>query len=66
MGQRARPLVLTVVDTTGIQEYIFNSNKLQHSIGASYLVDWATHGAVYESLRQLEEGSATNVDNGAY
>jgi len=58
--------VLTVVDTTGIQEYIFNSNKLQHSIGASYLVDWATHGAVYESLRQLEEGSATNVDgNGA-
>jgi hypothetical protein len=62
MGQRPRPLVLTIVDTTGIQEYIFGSNKLQHSIGASYLVHWATNGAVYETLHQLEGGaSATNV-----
>ncbi|MFN3334855.1 MAG: hypothetical protein ACK47M_20335, partial [Caldilinea sp.] len=64
MGNRPRPLVLTVVDTTGIQEYIFGSNKLQHSIGASYLVHWATNGAVYETLRQLESGAgATNVNS---
>lgn len=62
MGNRPRPLVLTIVDTTGIQEYIFGSNKLQHSIGASYLVHWATNGAVYETLHQLEGGArATNV-----
>jgi hypothetical protein len=62
MGQRVRPLVLTVIDTAGIQDYIFNSNSLQHSVGASYLVEWATAGAVFTALNELEGSPATNVD----
>jgi hypothetical protein len=34
--------VVTVLDTTGIQPYIFTSNRLRENIGASYLVDQAT------------------------
>jgi len=33
---------IVVTDTTGIQSYIFNSNKLPEIIGASYLVDLVT------------------------
>lgn len=33
---------LVITDTTGIQSYIFNSNKLSEIIGASYLVQQAT------------------------
>ncbi len=50
---------LTVIDTAGIQEYIFGSNSLMHNIGASALVDWATHQCVYETLLEL---GPTNVD----
>lgn len=50
---------LTLVDTTGIQNYIFGSNKLKHSIGASHLVHEATHDWVYEQLNQLGQ---TNIN----
>lgn len=30
---------LTIIDTTGIQDYIFNTNKLRHIVGASFLVN---------------------------
>jgi len=52
---------LTIVDTSGIQGYIFNSNLLRHNIGASGLVDWATQGAVYETLVDDLDGP-TNVN----
>jgi hypothetical protein len=50
-------VVLTVVDTTGIQGYIFGSNRLRENAGASYLVEQATRDWVYESL-----GGKHNVD----
>ncbi|NJS09441.1 MAG: hypothetical protein HC789_03190 [Microcoleus sp. CSU_2_2] len=34
--------VVTLLDTTGIQSYIFNSNRLRENIGASYLISQAT------------------------
>ena len=45
-----RNLVLTVVDTVGIQNYIFGTNSLAQNVGASYLVECATKDRVYESL----------------
>ena len=42
---------LTVVDTTGIQDYIFGTNNLQQNVGASYLVECATRRWVIEALR---------------
>lgn len=42
--------VLTVLDTTGIQEYIFGSNRLRENITASYLVEQATCEWMVDSL----------------
>jgi hypothetical protein len=46
--------VLTIVDTTGIQPYIFNSNRLRENIGASYLVNQATNQWVKDKLAELD------------
>lgn len=42
----------TVIDTTGIQPYIFGSNRLRENIGASHLVDQATGDWVTWALHQ--------------
>lgn len=42
--------VLTVVDTTQIQQYIFGSNRLIENIGGSELVEFATRRWAYEAL----------------
>ncbi|MCB0257120.1 MAG: hypothetical protein KDI55_25650, partial [Anaerolineae bacterium] len=42
--------VLTAIDTTHIQSYVFGSNKLKENIGGSELVELATHRWVYEAL----------------
>lgn len=44
------PQYLTVVDTTGIQPYIFNSNRMRENIGASCLVAEATREWALEAL----------------
>lgn len=44
--------IATVIDTTGIQPYIFGSNRLRENIGASYLVAQATDEWVKWALRQ--------------
>lgn len=44
---------VTVLDTTGIQSYIFNSNRLRENIGASYLVDQATGDWVKDELEKI-------------
>ncbi len=45
---------VTFIDTTGIQDYIFNSNRLRENIGASYLVSAATGEWVKETLSELK------------
>lgn len=50
---------LTVIDTTGIQNYIFGSNLLKHNVGASALVHWATNDWACEKLIELGK---TNVN----
>jgi len=45
-------MALTVLDTTGIQEYIFGSNRLRENVVASYLVECATGTWVAETLPQ--------------
>lgn len=44
---------VTVIDTAGIQDYIFSSNRLRENIGASYLVQQATNHWVTEELEKL-------------
>ncbi len=67
-------MYLLIVDTTGIQPYIFGSNRLQENIGASYLVDQATRNWALESVpkpnnivdiktSQLNESTHINKDN---
>lgn len=45
---------VTVLDTTGIQPYIFGSNRLRENIGASYLVSQATDNWAREALENLK------------
>jgi hypothetical protein len=52
-------MIVTAIDTTGIQSYIFGSNILKHNVGASELVRCATQDWVYQELTRL---GATNVD----
>lgn len=43
--------VLTVIDTTGIQSYIFGSNRLRENIGASEIIARATDDWVRKQLK---------------
>ncbi|GAB4180028.1 MAG: hypothetical protein Fur005_42490 [Roseiflexaceae bacterium] len=43
--------VLSVVDVTGIQNYIFGSNRLREQIGASFLVKQATDNWVKDACK---------------
>ncbi len=45
-----KKITVTVLDTTGIQPYIFGSNRLRENIGASYLVSQATDDWAREAL----------------
>lgn len=45
---------LTVVDTIGIQNYVFGTNNLQQITGASYLVNCATRQWVEDSLSGMK------------
>src|SRR5574341_142059 len=47
--------IVTVVDTTGIQPYIFGSNRLQENIGASELVRLATGQWALEAVKSVAE-----------
>ncbi|MBD2499497.1 Cas10/Cmr2 second palm domain-containing protein [Anabaena azotica] len=53
--------IATVIDTTGIQRYIFGSNRLKENVGASYLVKSATDKWVEEILKSLDSLSPENI-----
>lgn len=54
--------VLTAIDTTQIQGYVFGSNRLKENIGGSELVELATHRWVYDALPP--DHNVTNLDTG--
>lgn len=57
---------VTVIDTSGIQNYIFGSNSLQHNVGASGLVHCATHDWVFELLVELGETNINVVNSNGF
>lgn len=54
------PLILTVLDTTGIQNYVFGSNSLKHIIGASHLVHVVTHEWTFDALEKCGKVNLVN------
>lgn len=53
-------LRLLIVDTAGIQSYIFNSNRLRENVGASYLVAAVTGEWALATVREVV-GLANNI-----
>ncbi len=47
--------ILTVIDTSGTQSYIFGSNRMRESIGASEIVAQATTRWVFDVIKDLEK-----------
>ncbi|MBK1620154.1 hypothetical protein CKO42_17240 [Lamprobacter modestohalophilus] len=47
---------LLIADTSGIQTYIFGSNRLRENIGASFLVEQATRVWALDLVRELTAG----------
>lgn len=54
--------VLTVIDVTGTQDYIFTSNRLRESVGASRIVAQATSWWIFDVLNG-EFSNNTNIDS---
>lgn len=52
---------LLIVDTAGIQDYIFNSNRLRENVGASYLVAAVTGEWALATVREIV-AEAHNID----
>jgi len=55
--------VLTMIDTAGIQRYVFGSNRLRENLGASYLVELATKAWVFQALDELRPHNMPEVEN---
>ena len=58
--------VLTMIDTAGIQRYVFGSNRLRENLGASYLVELATKAWVFQALDELGPHNMPEVENDAH
>ena len=58
-------LYLVALDTTGIQSYIFGSNRLRENVGASHLVQMATSGWLLASPDRFLPRSRHNIRHGA-
>ena len=48
---------LTILDVSGVQKYLFDSNRLPHNIGASYLVEQAMDTWVNDAARDWQKGN---------
>lgn len=55
--------IVTAVDTTGIQRYIFGSNRLRENVGASELVRLATGEWALEAVKDVAGDGKHNVRN---
>ena len=53
-------LILTLIDTTGIQDFIFGSNRLRENIGASELVEQATKEWAKACIMEFQAHNLTN------
>ncbi|MGH9892531.1 MAG: Cas10/Cmr2 second palm domain-containing protein, partial [bacterium] len=62
MPEVSAPMDLVLVDTSGIQPYIFDSNRLQENIGASHLVAQATGEWVWETVREVTPLCNVQID----
>jgi hypothetical protein len=54
---------LTILDVTGIQDYIFSSNRLRENIGGSELVRRATEDWVYAALPEPHNVKENKLDD---
>ncbi len=52
---------LTILDASGVQKYLFDSNRLPHNISASYLVEQVMNEWVKDMLKDWKEG---NIEDG--
>lgn len=50
----AKHYTLSIIDTSGVQEYIFGSNRLRENVGASQLVEMATNTFLDDSLKEAK------------
>jgi hypothetical protein len=53
---------LTILDVSGVQKYLFDSNRLPHNLGASYLVEQAIKEWVEIAVKDWKAG---NIEGGA-
>ena len=53
---------LTILDVSGVQNYLFSSNRMTHNLGASFLVEQAMRAWVDEAADPSQHGE---IENGA-
>lgn len=58
--------ILTVLDTAGIQNYVFGANQLKQNVGASYLVASATRRWVHECLPEPHNVNSLDVADASF
>lgn len=55
-------VVLTIIDTVSIQDYVFGSNRLRENVGASFLVELATRDWACKELVRLGRTNLEKTD----
>lgn len=55
-------ITAVLINVTGIQQFIFHSNKLKENIGASYIIENEIYGVVMKSILQSTFGADFNID----